>query len=104
MLTSLYPAAALGSPGPPGGRSSPTGSSEQVRHTAARVSAYDNLSGLSASGSGSALAGELPEEGVVDAVGEEFADDSSDDGTVTEFSEPWDSNRWDELLSSPSNK
>lgn len=27
--------------------------------------------------------------------------ESSDDGTVTEFSEPWDSTRWDRLLASP---
>lgn len=51
-------------------------------HPAQRVSAYDNLSGS---------AGE----------DNDADDDVSDDGTVTEFSEPWDSSRWDRLLASP---
>ena len=79
MLTSLYPSAAL-TPPP---ATLPTGHRQ-------RVSAYDNLCGSS---------GDLDDDsGGCDGDG----DDSSDEGTVTEFSEPWDSNRWDELLSSPS--
>lgn len=80
-MTSLYPSAALSNPVPP--PSLPSGQRQ-------RVSAYDNLCGS---------AGDLDDDsGGCDGDG----DDSSDDGTVTEFSEPWDSNRWDELLSSPS--
>lgn len=79
----MYPSAAL-SPPPP--------LHQHQQHLLVadqRVSAYDNLSG-SAGSAGSA--------GSVDMMD----DDSSDDGTVTEFSEPWDSTRWDQLLSSPS--
>jgi hypothetical protein len=59
--------------------------------TKQRVSAYDNL--LSGSAGDLEEADEEPDDG---------DNDSSDDGTVTEFSEPWDSARWDRLLSSPS--
>ena len=80
MIT-LCPAAALPSPPPASGCTS---------HQ--RVSAYDNLSGS---------AGDLEPEDE-DESDDDDADEMSDDGTVTEFSEPWDSTRWDRLLSSPS--
>lgn len=59
-----------------------------------RVSAYDNL--LSGS------AGDLDDEDEIEAEEGQDHDVSSDEGTVTEFSEPWDSTRWDRLLSSNS--
>lgn len=83
MLSALYPSASLSPASSTLNRSvAPSALSKQ------RVSAYDNL--LSGS------AGDLEE-----ADRDEPGDDSSDDGTVTEFSEPWDSARWDRLLASP---
>ena len=90
MLTTLYPSANLSPPSRSPVPSSSTLNRSGVVHslTKQRVSAYDNL--LSGS------AGDLEEADRDDA-----GDDSSDDGTVTEFSEPWDSARWDRLLASP---
>ena len=82
----MYPSAALSAPAAP---SPPPHQQQHLLVAHQRVSAYDNLSG-SAGSAGSA--------GSVDLMD----DDSSDAGTVTEFSEPWDSARWDQLLSSPS--
>lgn len=104
VLTALYPTVAATSSSSSTGPSFSSSSSTSSRtptppHTSPsrnqhlckqRVSAYDNL--LSGS------AGDLDEEDREDG-----GDDvSSDDGTVTEFSEPWDSARWDRLLSSSS--
>ena len=94
-MTALYPSAALASPSrspvpPPHPPPSLTRNVATSHLTKQRVSAYDNL--LSGS------AGDLEE---ADEEPDEADNDSSDDGTVTEFSEPWDSARWDRLLSSP---
>lgn len=95
VLTTLYPSAALGTPSrspvPPPSHPQLTRNVATSHLTKQRVSAYDNL--LSGSAGDLEEADEEPDEG---------DNDSSDDGTVTEFSEPWDSARWDRLLSSPS--
>lgn len=93
VLTALYPSAALASPSRspvPPAHPQLTRNVATSHLTKQRVSAYDNL--LSGS------AGDLEE---ADEEPDEADNDSSDDGTVTEFSEPWDSARWDRLLSSP---
>ena len=69
-------------------------------HHHQRVSAYDNLSG-SAGDLEAEEEDDDDDDDVVVVVDDD--DDMSDNGTVTEFSEPWDSSRWDRLLSSPSN-
>ena len=102
-MTALYPSAAISNspsrtPTPPNA-SSRSGAVTPVHHhvhlplTKQRMSAYDNLLAGSA--------GDL-EEADREQLDDNNGDDSSDDGTVTEFSEPWDSTRWDQLLSSPS--
>ncbi|XP_057367843.1 protein sprint-like [Daphnia carinata] len=91
VLTTLCPSAALGTPSPVPSHPQLTRNVATSHLTKQRVSAYDNL--LSGS------AGDLEE---ADEEPDERDNDSSDDGTVTEFSEPWDSARWDRLLSSPS--
>ena len=95
-MTTLYPSAALSTPSrspvpPPPSHPQLTRNVATSHLTKQRVSAYDNL--LSGSAGDLEEADEEPDDG---------DNDSSDDGTVTEFSEPWDSARWDRLLSSPS--
>jgi hypothetical protein len=95
VLTTLCPSAALATPSrspvPPPSHPQLTRNVATSHLTKQRVSAYDNL--LSGSAGDLEEADEEPDDG---------DNDSSDDGTVTEFSEPWDSARWDRLLSSPS--
>ena len=88
-MTAFYPSAAISnSPS-----RTPTPPVHHLPLTKQRVSAYDNL--LSGS------AGDLEEADREQLDDNGGGDDSSDDGTVTEFSEPWYSARWDRLLSSP---
>lgn len=97
VLTALYPTAALTDPP----SRTPTPPGPVVGATKARVSAYDNL----LSGSAGDLDEEDEEDVMAGGTGGDCGpdeDELSDDGTVTEFSEPWDSARWDRLLLSSS--